>query len=204
MIVLANSYFYNVVVPRATLGTNSANPNGIVATKFPGGISAGDLTRAGNVFNVVTGLLSQIQQGYNHTSPTSGFVAGVPRTIDPWQNNLSFYFQDGFKFRPNLTIQAGLRWEYQGVFDLRNKLILLPKDGEAGLWGAAGVNNLFNPLATPKATDTLLGLAGSNNGVPVYQPDRNNFGPFFGFAWDPQKNSKTSIRGSFATHFTQD
>jgi hypothetical protein len=202
--VLANSYFYNTVVPRVTIGSNTANPNGITASDFAGGISSGDLTRASTTFNIVTGLLGNINQGFNHTSPTSGFVAGVPRTIDPLVHNISFYIQDGFKFRPNLNIQAGVRWEYQGVFDLRNQLILLPKDGEAGLWGPAGVGNLFNPVTSPAMTDTLLDFAGGRNGKPVYERDLNNFAPFVGFAWDPFKSGKTSIRGSFTSHYTSD
>ena len=202
--VLANSYFYNVVVPRVTLGSNSANPNGITADKFTGGISSGDLTRASNIFNDVTGLLNQVQQGFNHTSPTSGFVKGVPRVVDPIQHNISFYVQDSWKVRPGLTLQYGTRWEYQGVFDLRNQLVLLPEQRFTGLWGPAGAGNLFNPLATPAATDTLLNFAGGRNGKPIYARDLNNFAPFFGFAWDPWRNCKTSIRGALSSHYTQD
>jgi len=202
--ILANSYFYNTVVPRVFLGANSANPNGITADKFPGGISAGDLGRASAVFNIVTGLLSSIQQGFNHTSPTSGFVKGVPRTIDPIQHNLAWYFQDTYKVRSGLNLQFGVRYEYQGVFDLRNGLVLLPQDGLAGLWGPAGVGNLFNPRPTPAATDTLLNFAGGRNGKPIYQRDLNNFAPFAGFAWDPWRNGKTSVRGGFSSHYTQD
>lgn len=202
--VVASNFFFNTVVPRVVLGSNSANPNGITAGKFPGGISSGDLTRASNTFNLITGLLSSVNQGFNHTSPTSGFVKGVPRITNPVQHNLAFYFQDNFKFRPNLNIQYGVRYEFQGVFDDRDKLVLLPKDGEAGFWGPAGVNNLFNPLTTPAATDTLLDFAGGRNEKPIYKQDLDNFAPFFGFAWDPQKNGKTSIRASFASHFTQD
>ncbi len=187
--VLANSYFYNVVVPRVALGTNSANPNGITAARFPGSISSGDLGRAQAVFNNVTGLLSLVQQGFNHTSPNSGFVKGVPRTIDPIQHNLSFYFQNNWKFRPNFTLNYGVRYEYQGVFDLRNKLVLLPTDGAS----------VYNPSA-----DVQLNFAGGGNGKPVYQRDLNNFAPYLGFAWDPFKNGKTSVRGSFTSHYTQD
>lgn len=202
--VLANSYFYNVVVPRVFLGTNTANPNGITADKFPGGISAGDLGRASGIFSLVTGLLSSVQQGFNHTSPTSGFVKGVPRTINPIQHNIAWYLQDTYKIRAGLNLQFGVRYEYQGVFDLRNGLILLPQDGLAGLWGPAGVGNLFNPRTTPAATDSLLNFAGGRNGKPMYQRDLNNFAPFLGFAWDPWRNGRTSIRGSFSSHYTQD
>jgi hypothetical protein len=203
-LMLANSYMYNTVVPRVILGTNSANPNGITADKFPGGISSGDLTRASGIFNAITGLLGSINQGVNHTSPTSGFVKGVPRRIDPIQHNLSGYFQDNFKLRPNLTVQAGARYEYQGVFDLRNGLILAPQDGMAGFWGPAGINNLFNPRTTPAVTDTPLNFAGGHNGKPLYQRDLNNFAPFLGFAWDPKGNGKMAVRGAVAAHYTQD
>ncbi|MCS6951913.1 MAG: carboxypeptidase-like regulatory domain-containing protein [Bryobacterales bacterium] len=202
--VVANSYFYNVVVPRVFLGTNPANPNGITASQFPGGISAGDLSRASGIFNLVTGLLGSIQQGFNHTSPTSGFVPGVPRRIDPIQHHFAWYIQDNLKIRRGLNLQLGVRWEYQGVFDLRNGLILLPKDRVAGLWGPAGVGNLFNPRTNPAATDTLLDFAGGRNGRPVYQRDLNNFAPFIGLAWDPRGDGKTSIRAGFSSHYTQD
>lgn len=202
--VLANSYFYNVVVPRVFLGNNPSNPNGITAAKFPGGISSGDLSRAAAVFQIVTGLLGSVQQGFNHTSPTSGFVPGVPRKITPIQHHLAWYAQDSFKARPNLLLQYGVRYEYQGVFDLRNGLVLLPQERLAGLWGPAGVGNLFAPRTTPAMTDTLLNFAGGRNGKPIYQRDLNNFAPFLGFAWDPFRNGKTSIRGAASSHYTQD
>ncbi len=202
--VLANSFFFNTVVPRVSLGSNSANPNGITAGKFTGGISSGDLGRASDIFNIVAGLLGSTRQGFNHTSPTSGFVKGVPRTIDPIQHNWSGYFEDSWKMRRNFTAQYGVRYEYQGVFDLRNGLILQPQDGFTGLWGPAGINNLFNPRSTPVLTDTLLNFAGSRNGKPLHQRDINNFAPFLGFAWDPRSDGKSSVRGSFAVHYTQD
>jgi hypothetical protein len=213
--VIANSFFFNTVVPRVFLGQNaSSNPDGLVQNgavcgppapcQFPGGISAANLTRAQTVFDMVTGLLNSVQQGFNHTSPTSGFVKGVPRTVDPIQQSWAGYFQDTFKARPNLTLTAGLRYEYQGVFDLRNGLVLLPQGGFQGLWGPTPVNQLFTPTNSPVLTDTQLGLAGGNNGSPIYNGSKKNFAPFLGFAWDPFKSGKTSIRGGGTMHYTQD
>ncbi len=206
--VVANSFFFNTVVPRVFLGQNTAsNPDGLSRTnaaQFPGGISQGDFTRAQTVFDMVTGLLNSVQQGFNHTSPTSGFVPGVPRTVDPIQNSWAGYFQDTFKLRPNLTLTAGVRYEYEGVFDLRNKLVLLPQDGTQGLWGPTPVNQLFAPTTSPVLTDTLLNFAGGNNGKPIYNGETHNLAPFFGFAWDPFKSGKTSIRGGGTIHYTQD
>lgn len=121
-------------------------------------------------------------QGFNHASPTSGFATGVPRTINPIQHNLAFYFQDSLKLRPNLTITAGVRYDYQGVFDLRNRLILQPDDRLAGLFGPAGVGNFFNPVTTPVTSDVLLNFAGANNGKPLYDRNLRDLAPFAGFA----------------------
>ncbi len=200
--ITANNYFYNIVIPLTSLGNNSANPDGLSTAVLPG-ISAGDLTRAQTVFDTVTGLLSSIQQGFNHTSPTSGFVKGVPRTIHPKQNNFAWYLQDTYKLRSNMTVQYGLRWEYQGVFDDRTGLVLLPANGLQGVWGPTPVGNFFTTQTTG-ASDVSLTLQGSQNGTHVYHQDMNNFAPFLGLVIDPFKDGKSSIRASVRTLFTQD
>ncbi len=192
------------LIPVVQLGANTANPNGITAAKFPGGITPGDLTRAGGIFNLVTGLLGSVGQTFNHSSPTSGFLPGVPATTNMIQQNFSGYFQDAWKLRPNLTLTLGLRYEYQGVFDESNGLMLAPQEGLAGLYGPAGTGNLFNPREPPAMTDTLLNFSGGHNGKPMYKRDLNNFAPYLGFAWDPLGNGKTAVRGSFAAHYVPD
>ncbi len=199
--ITANNFFYNSVYPIEQLGSNSANPDGLSTAVLPG-ISAGDLTRASTVFDTVTGLLSTVQQGFNHTSATSGFVAGKPRVTNPRQNNVAWYLQDSYKFRPNLTIQYGVRWEYQGVFDDRTGLVLLPQNGLQGVWGPTPVGQFFT-TQTNGATDVSLTVQGGAKG-PVYHPDRNNYAPFLGVAWDPFKDGKTSVRASLRNLFTQD
>lgn len=205
-LVLADSFFFNTVVPSVTIsGAATSNPDGITAGSFPAPISSGNLSRAQNIYQILTGLVSGVTQGFNHTSPTSGFVSGVPRTVDPIQHNLSGYVQDQWKTLPNLTLNYGVRYEYQGVFDLRNGLVLLPElEGRNAVFGPAGLDNQFNPVSTPVVNDVLLNFSGHNNGKPIYQRDINNFAPFLGFAWDPWKNGKTSIRGAGTIHFTQD
>jgi hypothetical protein len=206
-LVLADSYFFNTVVPSVGIGAAASNTDGLSAADFTpfGAISSGDLSRARNIYQILTGLVASVTQGFNHTSPTSGFVAGVPRTVDPIQHNLSGYFQDQWKMWPNLTLNYGVRYEYQGVFDLRNGLVLQPElEGLNAVFGPAGLNNQFTPISTPVVNDILLNFSGHNNGKPIYQRDINNFAPYVGFAWDPFKDGKTSIRGAGTVHFTQD
>ncbi|MGH9814839.1 MAG: hypothetical protein ACRD6I_02050 [Candidatus Acidiferrales bacterium] len=205
-LVLADSFFHNVVVPRVGVGSTGSNNDGIAAASFPASITTAELGRARNIYQILTGMVSFVQQGFNHTSPTSGFVAGQPRVVDPIQQNLSAYFQDQWKLWPNFTLNYGARWEYQGVIDLRNGLVLLPQNDIDDLWGPAGRDNLFTPtpIGSPVVSDVLLDFAGNNNGRPVHKRDLNNIAPFLGFAWDPFKNGKTSIRGAGTVHYTQD
>lgn len=202
-LILADSYFYNTVYPLVQLGSNSANPDGLSTASFPGGISAGDLGRAQSVFDTITGLLSSVSQGFNHTSASSGFVPGSPRITHPIQQNMAFYAQDSWRVRKGLTVQYGVRWEYQGVFDDRTGLMLLPQTHTSGLWGPTTPGQFFSNT-TNGATDVLLTLQGANNGTPAYGRDLNNFAPFLGLAWDPRGDGKTAVRASVRSYFTQD
>ncbi len=202
--ILAGNFFYNSIPQLVFLGNNSSNPDGISSSTLPGGASSGTVSNASRVFDLVTGLLGSTQVGMNHTSPTSGYVAGVPRNIDPSQNNYAFSFTDSWKARPNFTVQYGVRWEYQAPFDLRNKLILQPDDRIGAIFGPAGVGNFFNVLTTPVVSDVLMNLAGGGNGKPLYQAQYKNFAPMLGMIWDPGSDGKTALRAGFGMHFTQD
>jgi hypothetical protein len=205
---LATDYLYNTVFPRVVLGTNASNPDNLSSSTLPG-ISAAELTLANSIFVNDVGLLGTISQGFNHTSPTSGYVPGVAEQYTPIQQNMAFYFQDSWKVRRNLTLQYGVRWEYQGPYDARNGLVLLPQNNLTSLFGPTNssgspVGNLFQPGNLNGASDTVLTLQGGSNGHPVTQRDLNNFGPFLGVAYTPFSDGKTVIRAHFAQHYVQD
>jgi Carboxypeptidase regulatory-like domain len=200
----ATTYVYSRLYPVVTLGTNAVNSNNLSATTLPG-ISAAELTIANGIFNDAVGLLGSQAEGLNHTSPTSGYVPGVPQQYTPITHNFAAYWQDSWKIRRNITLQYGVRWEYDGPYDVRNGLVLLPQNNVAGLFGPTPVGGYFAPGNTNGATDSLLTLQGSTAaGSPTTNPDRNNFGPFIGLAWAPGHDNKTSVRASFATHYALD
>jgi len=90
----------------------------------------------------------------------SGFVADN-------YNSIYWFVQDDWKVTPRLTLNLGLRYEYNGV----------PRD-EA--------KQALNSISD----DPALGLF-----FRKPRPDKNNFGPHLGFAWDPTGTGKWAIRG---------
>jgi hypothetical protein len=127
-------------------------------------------------------------------------------------NNISAFFQDDFKVSPRLTLNLGVRWEYDGTLsdkygNLTNvwQSLVQAVNTPAALAGKGPFNG-----ALPTSGGTLAGFVVPSNfqgTVPsgVFKSDRNlpvksgppldNFGPRFGFAWQPVGNGRFVVRG---------
>jgi outer membrane receptor protein involved in Fe transport len=81
-----------------------------------------------------------------------------------FNNNLGFFGQDEIRVRPNLTITAGLRWEYFSPLEEKHDL-----------------------LSNFDASGNLVQV-GSSTLPNVYHRDLNNFGPRLGISWSPTRN----------------
>ncbi|MBO0800686.1 MAG: TonB-dependent receptor, partial [Blastocatellia bacterium] len=205
--------------PTITLGTNSANSDGIVNTAFPNlpSGSTGDaiVTRARNVFADITGFLGSASQTLNIVSPTSGFVPGATRSRDFKQREFSLYFQDQWKIKRNFTFNYGTRWEYEGVPYEIHGLAIQPSNGVDGLYGISGPGNLFNPGVLKGQPTTSLDFVDGKTGKKLYNNDWNNFAPFVGLAYSPNfekgpmkwifgKDGKSSIRAGYSISYLHD
>lgn len=112
-----------------------------------------------------------------NADPSTGAPADAQRYFRT--HTYGLYAQDQWKVRPNLTLTVGLRWEYfSPITETRNRL-----------------SNLI--YASP---DTLLGARVQPVGQ-LYRPDRNNFAPRFGFAYNPDRFKKLVIRGGFGMYY---
>ena len=109
-----------------------------------------------------------------NADPETGGFANAQRHFR--SSSYGLFFQDDWKARPNLTLNMGLRYEYFGVLKEKNDQI---------------ANFVFGPNG---------GLTGSRVEPTsnLYNPDRNNFAPRFGFAYSPKRHGleeKLVIRG---------
>ncbi len=205
--------------PTVNIGTNSANPDGILNSSFPnlpaGSTGTSIANRARNIFQDLTGFLGTATQTYNVASPASGFVGGATRARNFKQRALSLYAQDEYRARRNLTMNYGLRWEWQGVPYVTNALAIQPTNGIAGLWGISGVGNLFNPGSLKGTAPTSLDFVNGDTGKNLYENDWNNFAPFLGVAYQPMfgsgpmrwlfgKEGQSSIRAGFSISYLHD
>ncbi len=113
---------------------------------------------------------------------TSNFVQGAGiQGIKFSTDEYSLFFQDDFRITPRLTVNFGLRYEYQKLPDP-----VLPFSGTATI-----------PITTTIPTDGRT-IAEATSTLPN---DKNNFGPRFGFAYDITGNGKTSIRGGVGLYY---
>lgn len=141
-------------------------------------INANDLTRLQNTINDELGRIGSVSLAF--VSDPANLGAFAPAGTR-WLNQanfpeLDFYFQDNWRFKSNLVFDLGLRWEVKRHPSVDGRSILIP-------------NQPVKLGALP--SNTLKWVEGD-----VFK-NKNVLMPSVGFAWDPFKSGKTSIRGNY-------
>ncbi len=134
------------------------------------------------------------------TNNAKHFEAGIPSTITPRelrQTLFAGYVQDDWRFRPNLTLNLGLRYEMTtAINDAQGKITNVVDIAGPKLQCGTLFNSGFNPgNGVPPA-----GSACDSVGPYFSNPTRLNFAPRIGFAWDPFRDGKTSVRAAFGIY----
>ena len=141
---------------------------------------------------------------FNFTGTVSGsdftdFLLGVPDTSSIAFGNADKYFRDSvydfyatddWRMSPELTINAGVRWEYGApITELYGRLVNL--DVAPGFAAVAPVvgNNPLGPLTGARYPSSLV------------HPDKHGVEPRIGIAWRPLSGSSLVVRAGYGIYY---
>ncbi|HEX6975119.1 MAG TPA: carboxypeptidase-like regulatory domain-containing protein, partial [Vicinamibacterales bacterium] len=147
---------------------------------------------AQNLYAMLAGRVSGLYGRHAYLPSTGSYAAGsTPNstgvafsTLNELLMSWGLFAQDSWRWKPNFTVNAGLRWDFVSPDkDLTGKYhSMTPQD----LFGPTGVGQLFQPGAAS--------LTGTND--PVYAVREAAYGhwnvtpqPAIGIAWTPRTNA---------------
>jgi hypothetical protein len=118
-----------------------------------------------------TGARAALRAGRCYTSNYQ--QAFGPTAFRIKTTDFNFFAQDDIRVTPRLTVNLGVRYEYEK----------LPEP------------QIANPLTN------LTGQFVGPDQTKAFASDKNNFGPRFGFAYDITGDGKTSVRGGYGIYY---
>ncbi|SFS03436.1 Carboxypeptidase regulatory-like domain-containing protein [Granulicella pectinivorans] len=115
--------------------------------------------------NAQPGTCGTSQAGVGNLLCYNSYAQGFgPSTFDLATVDYAFFVQDDWKVTPRLTLNLGVRYDYESFPKPYTNIATIPQT-----------------LSRPS--------------------DKNNFGPRFGFAWDPFGLGKTAVHGGFGLYY---
>jgi hypothetical protein len=154
-----------------------------------------------NKNNDVTGLTfsdfgsfvtGQLRQGIGSTVTFTGTSNRYFRA-----HQVGTYVQDNFRLRPNLTINAGLRWDWDGPLYEKNGLLsnFYPQDYSYDL-GTDTINNIGLVVA---GNNKIFGTKGVSDSTMTGR--QWGFGPRLGVVWSPSRFKNVVVRAGFGLYY---
>jgi hypothetical protein len=171
-------------VPTIGFGINSNDPADDIfsAANFPGS-SNDQRDDARELYAMLTGRIDTISGELRLDENTDEYKylgLGIQRAR---LRDYGFFVADTWRWKPNLTLNLGLRYELQIPFTSLNnsysKATIADVCGVSGI-AANGACNIFSP---GEQTDHTGQFVQFNEGEAAYNTDRNNFAPSIGIAW---------------------
>jgi hypothetical protein len=141
---------------------------------------------------------------------TTGIAAVTNPDTDSWSKHYALFAQDDWKVSQSLTLNYGLRWEYNPPFGDRNENIAnfdpaytSVVNGQT-VHGAVIVPNQFalTNVVYPGFTQSIFPtpvITAAQAGIPstLQFGSKKDFAPRIGFAWRVFRDNKTVLRGGY-------
>jgi outer membrane receptor protein involved in Fe transport len=141
-------------------------------------------------------------------------LLGSTNSEDVRGNSLYLFAQDSWKLKPNVTLNYGLRWEYnQPFYDGRGRYqtfrpgqvtTTYPCQLSAASQATLGYPDTnCNPGGSAEAVFPLGLVVPGDKGVPkgLTAAYYHAFAPRIGIAWDPWKKGTTTVRAGFGVFY---
>ncbi|WP_420236561.1 carboxypeptidase regulatory-like domain-containing protein [Telmatobacter bradus] len=132
-------------------------------------------------------------------SDLADFLLGVPDTSAIAYGNADKYFRqsvydlfftDDWRIRPDLTINAGLRWDYGApITELKNRLVNLD------------VASDFSTATAVLASSPKGSTTGASYPNSLVRPDKRGIEPRIGLSWRPIPASTLVIRSGYGIYY---
>lgn len=192
-------------VPQYNFGVVTADPiNNVLRNALPSvSTSNSDIANALNLYALLTGRITSVSVATNADEKTKEYRPFSESMQRYAFTTFGLYAQDSFRIRPSLTLNFGLRWQFDGDIHSGNELLSQPSG--SNFYGPS--TGLFQP-----------GVLSSNQNpgfeqvIHPYKRDYMNPAPNFGFAWNPSNDRggwlgklvgdrKTVVRGAYSITF---
>jgi hypothetical protein len=150
------------------------------------GVALGNWT---GIFVGALGFINNDQSNFIYGKSGNTLPQGAVERRDYRYYNYAFYGQDSWKIRSDLTITAGLRYQYDSIPYETNGLEATFANTNINNYfqvrAANGLAGISGPNVTPLLKYQLSGKANGSSAPSLYGSDPLNFSPRLAIAWNP-------------------
>ncbi len=173
-------------IPTINFGVIEGDPalGMFVGSNFPGA-SSDQIDDAAALYAFLTGRVSSVNAELRLENGKYVYMGNARQ--EAVMNQADFFIQDSWRWKPNFTINAGLRYALQFPFTPLNNsystATLASICGKSGINDPEDPENLCNLFQPGNVVDVTPEYINFGEGQRAYNVDYNNFAPSIGFAW---------------------